>query len=212
VDYYADTDYIRRRIGSLPPRALVLDAGCGPCRLSQSLAEEGFGVVGMDLTESLWKTKGNYELVRSSILTPPFRDGSFDAVVSVGVVHHTGDTEKAVGNCVRMSRGKVVIFLYLERMVIAVHARILKALRRISFFRAFQFLPSPLIFYFAAVSTGLMRSFGWLGLRKGDFTATQILITIFENLTVRYIDYVSDERATKMFDGWRYLGDGWFVK
>ena len=42
------------------------------------------------------------EAFQGNILTPPFADGSFDAIVAIGCLHHTGDMGAAIAACRRL--------------------------------------------------------------------------------------------------------------
>jgi len=75
----------------------VLDLGCGAGRHTVCLAENGFDVIGVDVSKSAlriakeWARKENLEevsLVQATMTSIPFRDNQFDAVISVSVIHH----------------------------------------------------------------------------------------------------------------------------
>src|SRR5207248_8777644 len=52
-----------------------------------------------------------------SVLELPFEDASFDQVVSIGCLHHTGDLVRAVAECRRVLRpgGRLVVMVYNRR-------------------------------------------------------------------------------------------------
>ena len=60
----------------------------------------------------LWEGHGEAE--QGSILDAPFEDNSFDMIVTIGCLHHTGDLQKAINECHRMLRpdGKLMVMLY----------------------------------------------------------------------------------------------------
>lgn len=100
----------------------VLDIGCGPGWLSVQYAKQGARVTSVDLTESA--TELTYKHFRAfdlsgSVLQAnaeelPLKDGSFDLVISSGVLHHTPDTERAIREACRVtsSSGEAKITLY----------------------------------------------------------------------------------------------------
>ena len=115
--------------------AVVLDAGCGMGRYLRVAAEGKPRVlVGMDLSESVRAARDltdgltGVSLVRGDLLRPPFTDGTFDHIYSLGVLDHTPDPRAAFLAVARLLRpgGRIVIWVYprekpvLER-VIAVH-------------------------------------------------------------------------------------------
>ena len=75
----------------------VLDLGCGLGRHCIYLAENGFDVVGLDVSGSALRTAKewlrkerltNIEFIHGSMTDIPLGDCRFDAVISVSVVHH----------------------------------------------------------------------------------------------------------------------------
>lgn len=83
----------------LPDRKLtVLDAGCGTGANLVHLGARG-QVVGLDVaTEALsfCRLRGSDNLTRGSIQTLPFRENSFDLVVSFDVLYHRAVTDDVV--------------------------------------------------------------------------------------------------------------------
>lgn len=97
--------YLYRELTSLPPSTSVLDWGCGHGGLSWWLKRRGFRVAALDLDPPLFEAAIDqlsgpafrFELAPDPS-TLPFRDGSFDLVLSIGVLEHvteTGGTEDA---------------------------------------------------------------------------------------------------------------------
>lgn len=86
---------------------LVLDAGCGIGQNSYELLRLGATVVAVDLTrgvdifrkvmmERFPEYKNQILMVQANIFSLPFADESFDGVMSLGVLQHTGDTHRAL--------------------------------------------------------------------------------------------------------------------
>jgi SAM-dependent methyltransferase len=79
----------------------ILEAGCGAGHFSARLAQRGAEVIGMDLSRAAFAAAAwyrdvpNLSFARGNILSPPFAAQTFDRVVSVGVLHHTGKTAEA---------------------------------------------------------------------------------------------------------------------
>jgi SAM-dependent methyltransferase len=100
----------------------VLEIGLGYGTLSQKLAEWGARYKGLDIAPGpvqivntrLQNAGLSGEAVVGSILAAPFGDESFDRVVSIGCLHHTGDLAKSIDECWRVLRpgGQMIIMLY----------------------------------------------------------------------------------------------------
>lgn len=80
---------------------LVLDAGCGMGRFMEVALNDGARVVGVDMSEAVVAARENVgshlgaNVIRADILKPPFKEGVFDCVYSLGVLHHTPDAARA---------------------------------------------------------------------------------------------------------------------
>ena len=100
----------------------VLEVGCGLGADSRNFSKRGMRVVGSDLSlENAKLTKKGFEamglkgsIVCSDAENLPFKDGSFEAYYSFGVLHHTPNTAKAIGEAYRVLKkgGKCVVMLY----------------------------------------------------------------------------------------------------
>jgi SAM-dependent methyltransferase len=102
----------------------VLDVGCGMGRYSYVAAQLGAAtVVGFDRHDGVYAAHrltaplGTVKLVRANIFEPPFRRGSFDSIMSIGAVHHTGDAHRAICALVELLRpgGQLFIQVYASR-------------------------------------------------------------------------------------------------
>ncbi|HLC60527.1 MAG TPA: class I SAM-dependent methyltransferase [Candidatus Nanoarchaeia archaeon] len=100
----------------------VLEIGCGGGTDILQFAKNGAIVTGIDLTETAIKiTKRRFDIynlkgtfIQADAENLPFEDNTFDFVYSLGVLHHTPDTEKAIREAYRVLRpnGKILIHLY----------------------------------------------------------------------------------------------------
>ncbi len=100
----------------------VLDLGCGAGRHSVFLAEQGFQVVGLDVSETALKTLDgraraaslkNVFLVNHEMWKLPFIDGYFDGVVCTNVLHHgkAAEIRQAVHELHRVMKRKALAFI-----------------------------------------------------------------------------------------------------
>ena len=100
----------------------VLEVGLGLGTDGRRFVQGGAAYVGCDISfNSLTLARHGFELFGleaefASIDAEqlPFREASFDLVYSHGVLHHTPDTPRAIGEIVRVLRpgGKAIIMLY----------------------------------------------------------------------------------------------------
>lgn len=119
----------------------ILDVGCGPGFLTRYFAQAGAKVTAVDLapvsvklTKQALKLYGLKAKVRvANVEKLPFADHYFDQVVCHGVIHHTPDYQKAIGELSRVVKkgGRVVVAVYylsfwLKPMVFPLTARFLK--------------------------------------------------------------------------------------
>lgn len=107
----------------------VLDAGCGIGRWTLGLLRLGCHVTavdqsphGLQAAEAYMRklapqalAEGRLELLQADLLTPPaaLLARRFDLVFSFGVLHHTGDTRRALENVAGLVGEQGLLFLYL---------------------------------------------------------------------------------------------------
>jgi SAM-dependent methyltransferase len=117
----------------------ILDGGCGMGRYLRVAAGRGAAmVVGIDLSlaveaaRELTAGRPEVAIIRGDLLRPPFAEGSFDLIYSIGVIDHTPDPRAAFLELARLLRpgGRIAIWIY-ERESPAVE-RIMNAHRAIS--------------------------------------------------------------------------------
>lgn len=99
---------------------LVLDAGQGAGRYCEVLARWGARVIGVDLSFAVEAASRNLEPYRNAIVAQadigklPFKEETFDFIVSLGVLHHTPDTRRHFHALVPLLKkgGSISIWVY----------------------------------------------------------------------------------------------------
>jgi SAM-dependent methyltransferase len=111
-EYYRSAKVIAflDRVG-VPIDGRVLDAGCGGGGMPLSLAEHARSVVGIDPIDRfgaagvvIAQERGldNITFARADGMALPFRDGSFDLVLSHAVIEHVADAPRYLRECRRV--------------------------------------------------------------------------------------------------------------
>jgi SAM-dependent methyltransferase len=100
----------------------VLEVGLGYGTISQRLAESGCRYRGLDIARGpvemvnlrLQQAGLEGEAICGSILNAPFADDSFDYIVVIGCLHHTGDMARSIAECRRILRpgGTMMAMVY----------------------------------------------------------------------------------------------------
>lgn len=100
----------------------VLEVGLGYGTVSQRLAEAGAQYSGLDIAAGpvnmvnhrLRQNGLDGQATQGSILAPPFEEESFDAIVAIGCLHHTGDLKAAIEQCRLLLRtgGRLIFMVY----------------------------------------------------------------------------------------------------
>lgn len=102
------------------PDDKVLDVGCGPGRLSLSLAEITGHVTGIDLTPQMLEQAkalqaecgmANIEWLQGDILPMPFADETFSLVVTQATFHHLANPGAVLAEMIRVCtpHGRIVV-------------------------------------------------------------------------------------------------------
>ena len=99
---------------------LVLDVGCGTGRYAEVAADLDADVVGVDLSyaiDAAYRNMGRRErvhFVQADVFQLPFREATFDAAYSIGVLHHTPSTREAFLQMPPLVKtgGSVAIWVY----------------------------------------------------------------------------------------------------
>jgi SAM-dependent methyltransferase len=97
----------------------ALDIGCGSGRWTKYLSSKAGFIEAVDpsnaifAADKLLKNITNVRLTKASIDTLPFEDETFDFAMSIGVLHHIPDTQKAMKDCVRKVKKGGYFYVYL---------------------------------------------------------------------------------------------------
>ena len=96
----------------------IIDVGCGTGTVTKILAEYSNNVRGCDISDNsldIARTKvENILFQNKDILSLDYEDKQFDLAVCIGVIHHTGDPQKAFTELIRITKGngQILLFVY----------------------------------------------------------------------------------------------------
>lgn len=96
-----------------------LDIGCGTGRWSKYLSDKVGFIEAVDPSNAviaaahLLKDNNNIRISKASVETIPFADETFDFAMSIGVLHHIPDTQKAMLDCVKKVKKGGYFYCYL---------------------------------------------------------------------------------------------------
>ena len=97
----------------------VLDIGCGTGRWTRFLSKKAGFIEAVDPSNAilaaaqLLNDVSNLRLTQASIDTLPFKDETFDFAMSIGVLHHIPNTQKAMQDCVKKVKPGGYFYTYL---------------------------------------------------------------------------------------------------
>jgi len=116
-------DHVLRRSLEMGPESCqgktILDAGCGNGILTSLLGEHFETAIGFDLGNSVVdaqrrNTRASVHFVQGDLMHPPFRGSCADVLISLGVLHHTPNTELAFSCLSHLVSpgGRMYVWLY----------------------------------------------------------------------------------------------------
>ena len=97
----------------------ALDIGCGTGRWTKYLSDRAGFIEAVDPSNAVLAADyllgdiQNVRIAKASVETIPFDDETFDFVMSIGVLHHIPDTQKALTDCVKKVKKGGYFYVYL---------------------------------------------------------------------------------------------------
>ncbi len=100
----------------------ILEIGLGYGTISQKIVESSAIYQGLDIAQGpvdlvnnrISLCNGIGRAIQGSILSPPFEPASFDMIISIGCLHHTGNLQEAINQCYTLLKpgGQFVFMVY----------------------------------------------------------------------------------------------------
>ncbi|MBS1735210.1 MAG: class I SAM-dependent methyltransferase [Bacteroidetes bacterium] len=97
----------------------AIDIGCGTGRWTKYLSKKAGFIEAVDPSSAIFSAAHllnnttNVRLTQASVETLPFKDNTFDFAMSIGVLHHIPDTQKAMKDCVKKVKPGGYFYTYL---------------------------------------------------------------------------------------------------
>ena len=97
----------------------AIDIGCGTGRWTKFLCKKAGFIEAVDPSSAIFSAahllnnSSNVRLTQASVETLPFKDETFDFAMSIGVLHHIPDTQKAMQDCVKKVKVNGYFYTYL---------------------------------------------------------------------------------------------------
>jgi len=113
----------------LPENAKILDVGCGSGTLARSWKEQGYDVIGLDISDEsleIARRKGIYCVKGDVTKGLPFDDNTFDLVYSDGLLEHFVDPKPILEEIFRVSRRYVLTMVPRNTITNLIHNTIMR--------------------------------------------------------------------------------------
>jgi SAM-dependent methyltransferase len=133
----------------------VLDAGTGAGRFADVVSRAGGEVIGVDLSSAVDAAynnigeRPNVHFIQADLFDLPLKENIFDAIFSIGVLHHTPSTQDAFRKLVPLLKqeGEIAIWVYARYSELK---KITDSFRRVT-----TRLPRALVFYASTIAVPL---------------------------------------------------------
>lgn len=179
----------------------ILDAGCGNGLLTEYIAEQGGIVFGVDFSTSVFaaerrRTSPNCCFLQCDLQQLPFRSGTFQVIISNGVIHHTPDPEKTFRRVAEKvaEGGRFYVWLYSRK---GSHAWRLK--RRVFDGLRMGFSRAPVPVQKVGVQSVTALLYGAYRLAGKQLDRDTLQVNIYDSITPRWRHYHTPEEVSRWY-------------
>jgi ubiquinone/menaquinone biosynthesis C-methylase UbiE len=197
----------------------ILDVGCGNGWVLSHFFHEGARCFGVDLTQrAIDISKKRFVLMQGSAFFMvanaeelPFKDSSFDIVTAMGVLHHTPNIDKAIGEIDRVlkPRGRIVLMLYHKNSILYRFYMPLRLLYQVIRERRFSISIQDLVNRVDGEDNPLGRVYSRHEVRKmlSNFEQIKTMTHLVEAYEIPLIGHVVGKRGREILS----IHFGWFL-
>lgn len=128
-----EKDLLRRLMEAFPGARAVLEIGCGTGHFTRWLRDEGFWVVGLDLSAPMLaraRMLDGLPLVQGDAHCLPFADGAVDLAVMVTTLEFLARPKEALAEALRVARHGVVLGVLNRWSLLGIQRRLRGLIRR----------------------------------------------------------------------------------
>lgn len=102
---------------SVKENKTILDVGCGTGISTQFFFNKGFGIVGIDPAKELLNNTVNaqLDLIRAPAESIPFKNNSFDIIISLTAIQNFTDVKKGLQEIKRVGKDKFILTFLAEK-------------------------------------------------------------------------------------------------
>lgn len=192
-------------------KGLTLEIGCGYGRYLDVVNSMGGEIVGVELStdsvelaQDFVGLRKNVHIIQADLFNIPFKECTFDRIFSIGVLHHTPDTEEAFKAIVPYvkEQGEIIVWVYPPEMKTAEDMWRKMTLK----------LPHRILYAWCVINQGLFSwiryipKLGWRfseiipGCAKPEFSFWMRVISDFDGFSPKYAFSHTPEEVVGWFE------------
>jgi ubiquinone/menaquinone biosynthesis C-methylase UbiE/uncharacterized protein YbaR (Trm112 family) len=188
-----DSDFLKNKI--------ILDAGCGIGRITQSVNQYAKEVIGIDFSSGveeaylLNKKNSMVHIIQGDLMNLPFRDAYFDYAYSKGVMHYVPDVQRCLNELTSVIKTDGALSITIYNKMTFLFEIFNTILRQITLY-----LPIKANYMISYLLTPfLILAWKWSGVKQRKIDWNERAHMIFNWLSSEFQNSTTNEEAKKWF-------------